>query len=155
MLTKEERKQYNTLFWSEFKQYMKSTRSESGRKVDWLHYPTQIKFIFLRLEATNDYVAIHFDIQPKDAGVREIIWEQMGELKTVLTQAMNGDTGNWIENEYSSVIGNFSRIQWKLDGVNYYNPNDKMKIFSFYKEKLVGFDEFYSNFSEILILLAK
>lgn len=155
MLTKEERKEYNTQFWNDFKTYMKKVRSKSEKKVDWLSYPTQVKYIFLRLEATTNYAAVNFDIQPKDEGVRAIIWEQMDELKTVLTLAMNGDSGNWITNEYNQSAGDFSRIQWKLDHVNYYNLNDKEKIFSFFKEKLVGFDDFYSDFSEILILLAK
>src|SRR5690606_12195426 len=100
-------------------------------------------------------VALNFDIQAKDEGVRAIIWEQMGELKNVLTNAMNGDSGEWIEQTYNPIVGDFSRIQWKLDGVNYNNPSDKEKIFSFFKEKLLGFDEFYNDFSEILILLAK
>ncbi|HRO76524.1 MAG TPA: DUF4268 domain-containing protein [Crocinitomicaceae bacterium] len=155
MLSKEERKAHNNLFWGDFRKYMQPYRSASGRKTDWSSYPTKIKYIFLRLEATSKYVALNFDIQAKDEGVRAIIWEQMGELKNVLTNAMNGDSGEWIEQTYNPIVGDFSRIQWKLDGVNYNNPSDKEKIFSFFKEKLLGFDEFYNDFSEILILLAK
>jgi hypothetical protein len=155
MLTKEERKNHNIAFWNDFRIFMKPIQSESEKRINWLNYPTKVKYLFLRLEATTNFVALNFDIQPKDEGIREIIWEQMTELKAVLTHAMNGDAGTWIELEHNSTTGDFSRIQWKLEHVNYYNPSDKEKIFTFYKEKLVGFDDFYSNFSEILILLAK
>ena len=155
MLTKEERKNHNALFWGEFNRFSRTFRSASGKRTNWLNYRTRIKFIFLRLEATNNYVALNFDIQPKDDGIRQIFWEQMGELKMVLTNAIDGDSGIWIEKEYSEVLGEFSRIQWKLEGVDYYNPEDKEKIFSFFKDKLLGFDQFYNDFNEILILLSK
>lgn len=155
MLTREEKKAYNTQFWEDFKKLMRPISSESGRKVNWLSYPTNVKYIYLRLEANNKFAAINFDIQPKDESIRAIIWEQMEELKTVLTNAMNGDAGEWIVDEYNPAVGYFNRIQWKLENVNYYKPEDKEKIFQFYKNKLVGFDGFYSDFSEILILLAK
>lgn len=155
MLTKEQRRIHNSEFWTDFKKFSKSFRSASGKRVDWLSYPTVVKFIYLRLEATHHYAALNFDIQPKDDGIRAIFWEQMGELKTVLTNAMNGDSGTWIENEYNQTVGEFSRIQWKLEGVDYYKSEDKEKIFDFFREKLLGFDDFYNDFNEILILLAK
>lgn len=155
MFTKEEKRNHNINFWGDFKKFMGKTRSQSGKKIDWLNYPTQIKYVFLRLEANDEFIAIYFDIQPKDEGVRSVMWEQMGELKAVLTNAMNGDVGVWKENEFDTTKGTFSRIEWKLPNVNYYNLEDKNKIFEFFKEKLVCFDDFYNEFNEILILLAK
>ena len=155
MLTKEERKAYNTEFWEDFRKFMRPYASESGKRVNWLNYPTNIRYIYVRLDANNKFAAFNFDIQPKDDGIRAIIWEQMEELKVVLTASMNDENGEWLKDEYQSSTGYFSRIQWKLEDVNYFNPEDKEKIFSFFKNKLLGFDDFYSNFSEILILLAK
>ena len=155
MLSKEDRKLYNAQFWNEFKNFIQKFPSSEGKRIKWLSYPTHIKFVYLRLEATNSYVAVNFDIQPTDEGIRQIFWAQLLELKRVLTDAMQGDSGNWIENESSTALPNFSRIQWKLENVNYFELNDKPKIFAFYKSKLLAFDEFYNNFGEILTLLAK
>lgn len=155
MLTKEERKAYNTEFWEDFRKFMRPYPSESGKRVNWLNYPTNIRYLYVRLDANNKFAALNFDIQPKDEGIRSIIWEQMEELKTVLAASMNGESGEWLKDEYQPSTGYFSRIQWKLEQVNYFKPEDKEKIFFFFKNKLLGFDDFYSNFSEILILLAK
>lgn len=155
MFTKEEKKNHNIYFWGELKKFLGKRRSQSGKRIDWLNYPTKVKYLFLRLEADDTHAAIYFDIQAKDDGIRAILWEQMGELKAVLTESMNGDSGIWIENQYDSIKGDFSRIKWELNDVNYYQKEHQEKIFTFFEEKLLGFDDFYSEFSEILILLAK
>ena len=58
MLTKEELKLYKTTFWEEFKQYMSKHRSASGRKMNWLQYRTDIKYIFLRLQTDKSTVRL-------------------------------------------------------------------------------------------------
>lgn len=154
MLSKQEFKERNTAFWSEFKTYMSKDRSSNGRKMNWLNYPTEIRYIFLRLEADKNGARLCFDIQAKDAGVRAIVWEQMEELKKVLTDTM-GETGDWIFDHHTPQIASFCRIQWEKQGLNFYSDADKPEIFRFLREKLIAFDEFYQDFKDILILLAK
>ncbi len=154
MLSKHELKERNTIFWSDFKSCMSKERSSNGRKMNWLNYPTDIKYIFLRLEADKFGARICFDIQAKDEGVRSIIWEQMEELKKVMTDSM-GESGDWIFNYSTPEITSFSRIKWEITDVNFFVDADQIKIFQFFKEKLIAFDEFYQNFKDILILLAK
>lgn len=155
MLTKEEKKVINQQFWNGFKLFMRGIPSANGKRMNWLNYPTDVKILFLRLEANTRYARVSFDIQAKDSGVRSIIWEQMEELKAVLTNAMQGDSGTW-EFEYSnSSVSSYSTIHWELDNVNYLREKDHEVIYSFFKEKLIGFDDFYQNFKDILILLIK
>ena len=154
MLSKTELREKNILFWNEFTSYMSSDRSSNGKKMNWLNYPTDIKYIFLRLEADKFGARIHFDIQAKDTGVRAVIWEQMEELKKVLSDSM-GDSGIWMPEYSTNEIAAFSRIKWEITDVNFFVEDDKQKIFSFFREKLIAFDEFYQNFKEILILLVK
>lgn len=154
MLSKQELKDRNTAFWNEFKSFMSGHRSSNGRKVNWLNYPTDVKYIFLRLEADKQGARIHFDIQAKDAGVREIMWEQMEELKKVLTDSM-GEPGEWIFDCKSDSIASFCRITWEKSGVNFFREEDQTAIFEFFREKLIAFDEFYQNFKDILVLLSR
>jgi hypothetical protein len=92
------------------------------------------------------------DIQHKDAGIREIIWEQMGELKKVLENAMTHET-IWIQNMHLEDGRDFYRVLWELNNVSFYNENDRLIIFEFLKKRLLEFDEFYQEFKEILISL--
>ena len=154
MLSKEELKQYKINFWEEFKQQMSKHRSASGRKMNWLQYKTDIKYIFLRLETNKSTVRVCFDIQFKDADIRAIVWEQMGELKKVLTDEM-GEEGVWEEHYWNETISDFSRIYWEKTDLNYLNPEKKSAIFDFFEDKSIRFDKFYDVYKDILINLIK
>ncbi len=154
MLSKEALKEKNTAFWTAFKHFMSKTRSANGRKMAWLSYPTDIRHIYLRLHVTHKEVALRFDIQYRDPAIREVFWEQMNELKKVLTDAM-GEEGDWQEHCSSESVPDFCRIEWKREGLNYLNDSDQPAIFEFLKEKLVAFDSFYQEFKDILVFLAK
>lgn len=154
MLSKTELRERNIAFWNEFKTFMYGHRSSNGRKINWLNYPTDIKYVFLRLEADKFGARINFDIQAKDDGVRAIVWEQMEELKKVLTDSM-GESGDWIFDYSTPEIDSFCRIKWEITDVNFFVESDQVKIFEFFRDKLIAFDDFYQNFKDILILLVK
>jgi hypothetical protein len=154
MLSKEELKEKKLRFWDELKKDLAKEKSSSGKRINWLSYPTEIKNIYLRLNVTKKEVELNFDIQFKDQAVREVFWEQMHELKNVLEQEIGTD-GIWIENCYSEAVPIFSRIQWRKENLNYLNESDKQEIFDFFKIKMIAFDNFYQNFKEILLFLSK
>jgi hypothetical protein len=153
MFSKEELKQYKIDFWTAFKKRMQDKRSSNGRKINWLNYPSEIPYIFIRLDANAKEARFMIDIQPKDDGIRAIIWEQLYELKVVFEAEMGTD-GQWLENESSQQVAAFNRISWMLEDVNFFQENDKHKIFDFFEERLVKFDNFYQEFKDILIHLA-
>lgn len=154
MLSKEERKELNTRFWSEFKKEMRSVKSSDGRGINWINYPTSVKDVYVRMIATGKGVRFCFDIQPKDEGIRSILWEQMTELGKVMQDEM-GEATSW--NEFDHVFSNrtVSRICWENTELNFYNNNDIPEIKRFFREKLIAFDAFYQEFKEILISLAE
>ena len=152
MLSKEEHKLYKITFWDEFKKHMQKHRSASGKKINWLQYRTGLKNIFLRLETDKKGIRICFDIQIKEPSVREIVWEQMGELKKVLRDEME-DEGIWEEHFYNETINDFCRIYWEESSLNYLDLNHRKSIFNFFENKLIRFDRFYDNYKDILINL--
>lgn len=152
MLNREELKAKNTEFWSDFRKYMGKVKSSNGRRMNWLNYPSDVKNIYIRLQADASGARLCLDIQPKDDGVREIVWEQMTELKKVMEHCMTHETV-WIDKMQSNDGRTFSRIMWETKDVNFFNPDDKEKIFEFLKNRLLEFDEFYQEFKEILISL--
>ncbi|TNE52754.1 MAG: DUF4268 domain-containing protein [Bacteroidetes bacterium] len=153
MLSKEEQKAFNQEFWTRFKKKMSGQRSANGRKINWLNYPTEIKSLYLRLHADKKGTALRLDLQFRDAEVRDVYWEQMGELKKVLESEMGTDA-QWFEDCSSKEVPHFSRIEWSKEGLNYYQEADQEQIFDFLQEKLLAFDRFYQDYKEILLFLA-
>lgn len=153
MLSKEERKTLNTHFWEGFRKEMRKIKSVNGRNINWINYPSDVKDIYIRLEADQSGARVCVDIQPKDDSIRSILWEQCTELKVV----MEGAVGPAEWNEFDRVFQgrNVSRVQWKVEDLNFYNEEDRIKIKDFLRSKLVQFDAFYQEYKEILILLAE
>lgn len=133
---------------------MRKIPSSNGKGVNWVNYPSDVKDVYIRLQADTNCARLCFDIQPKDEGIRSILWEQMTELRAVMEAEM-GKATSW--NEFDSVFNNrnVSRIYWELSDVNYVIADDQLKMKAFLKEKLLQFDTFYQEFKEILILLSE
>jgi hypothetical protein len=154
MLSKEARKERNLLFWAAFKEVMRKHVSSSGRRVNWATYPTQVKNTYLRLISDGKLTAVCYDIQFKDAGIKAIFWEQLGELKKVLEASMQQET-SWEENFTTKEGLSIGRISWTIENLNFYNDEDWDKIYAFFKIRLVEFDGFYQEFKDILIALVE
>lgn len=154
MLSKEERKERNQQFWEAFKKMMRPIRSSNGKPMNWINYPSDVKDVYIRLEVDNKGARLCFDIQPKDDGIRSILWEQMTELKVVM-ESETGEATGW--DEFHHYVGDrpVSRIYWEDDTLNFYKDEDQPKIMEFLKEKLISFDAFYQEFKDILINLAE
>ena len=152
MLSKEERSELNTRFWTGFKKTMNSHKSSNGRVINWLNYPSDVKGIYIRMEVDTNFARLCFDIQFKDDGIRSLVWEQMGELKKVLEATMQHETF-WIEHTISRENFAFSRICWELKGVSLYNNQDTEAIYSFLRSRIIEFDSFYQEFKDIIINL--
>ncbi len=153
MYSKDEVKTIKTLFWSSFKSKIEKHRSVSGRRINWLHYPSEIDHIYIRLDADKEGARFSFDIQGKDLGVRSIIWEQMYELKVVLEKEMGTD-GKWLEAISNETVPEFNRIIWEITDVNLFSTADHKKITQFLMERILSFDRFYQEFKDILTNLA-
>lgn len=153
MLSKEEHKKLNQDFWDGFKKEMRQIPSSNGRRINWINYPTDVKSIFLRIVIDKNVVKLCFDIQPKDQGIKEILFEQMTELRKVMEASMTYQT-NWIESLNTSDGRVISRISWENNEFNFYDRNDWREIYTFLKKRLVEFDNFYQEFKDILINLA-
>ena len=153
MLSKEELKEKNSTFWNNFRKVMNNESSVSGRQINWINYPTDVKDIYVRMEVDSKGVSLCFDIQPKSDSIREILWEQMTELKAVMESEM-GIEADWNEESHFWNERLISRIKWENKELNYFNEDDVPKIIDFLKDKLIRFDKFYQEYKEILINLA-
>lgn len=120
---------------------MSKTPAADGSRMNWLNYPSGIKFIHIRTDADENGARFTFDVQAKDEGVRSIFWEQMQELKVVMENEMGTD-GIWLEDCSSAAVPHFSRILWERNGVSIFRREDYSEIFAFLEDRLVRFDAF-------------
>lgn len=151
MLTKEERKERNTAFWNQFRKEMRSVKSSAGKNIDWVAYPTKVKDLYLRMEADKDGARFCIDIQPKDDGIRALLYEQMQELRRVMEDEMGPGIWNEFHGECSG--RNVSRIYWEQKGINFFNDDNLPQFKSFFSRKLIDFDQFYEEYKDILLAL--
>ena len=152
MLSKEELKEKNSQFWDQFRKQIKDRRSSNGRQMNWINYPTDVKDVYVRMEVDANGARLCFDVQPKDDGIRSIIWEQMTELKKVMNDTM-GIEADWNEESHYWNGRLISRIKWEDNTLNFHKEEDLEAINTFLTDKLVRFDVFYQEFKDILINL--
>jgi hypothetical protein len=154
MLTKEERKALNTEFWTSFQKEMRGVKSANGKAIKWINYPSDVKDMYIRLEADSKGARLCIDIQPKDDGIRSILWEQLTELRVVMEDTV-GKATSWDEQSHTFQNRTVSRVYWELPETNFFVAEDRIKMKAFLKSKLIDFDQFYQEYKEILILLAE
>ena len=153
MISKEELKEKNTAFWDEFRKVMNKETSSAGRQINWINYPTDVNDIYIRMEVDAKGSRLCFDVQPKSDDIRSILWEQMTELKAIMTQEM-GIEAVWNEESHYWNERLISRIKWENNDLNYYNEEDVPKIIEFLRDKLLRFDKFYQEYKDIIVNLA-
>lgn len=154
MLSREALKERNTTFWNEFRKEMRGVKSSNGRGMNWINYPTDVKDVYVRMKASGKGCVISFEIQPKDDGIRAILWEQMTELKVVM-ESETGPATDWVEFSHIFSGRNVSRIYWEDTSLNFYDEKQTPLVKAFFKERLIAFDAFYQEYKEILISLAE
>lgn len=154
MFSKEEKKEINTAFWKGFRSKMKCIPNAEGKFINWLNYPTQLKPFYLRLFVDQKHARVSLDIQIKDEGVRQLVWEQMTELQKVLENE-TGPADFWHASSTNEVGQEIAQIIWIKQHVSLYNKKNHTEIYSFFEDQLLGFDRFYQDYKEILFGLLK
>jgi hypothetical protein len=144
MYSKQEAAQLKQEFWTTFGKYMSPVQSAEGEKINWINYKTGEKDIFFRMQADNKGAMISIDITHKDKEIQQLYFEQFQEVKKFL-DAATGEDWLWqlhTADEYGKVI---SRIANMLTGVSIFKKEDWPELISFYKQRMIALDEFWSN----------
>ena len=148
MYSKEFIKETKTLFYTSFGKFMKKNRSRLGKKVKWMNYPTKVKDIYIRLYADNKSASVFIDLQHSDEGIRLLFYDQFLELKKVFEQYNNSEW-QWCKETCNDIGLPCSRIITSIENVSIYDKSTWKKIFQFYEDKLLNFDEFWIEFNEV------
>lgn len=116
--------------------------SADGLRINWINYKTGIKNLFFKTIAESKTACIM--IEMSDPNMRELMYEQMEELKSVLHATLN-EEWDWqpeVHDEHGKVV---SRISKSIDNVSVFRQEDWPELISFFKPRIIALDEFWSD----------
>lgn len=145
MFTKDELKQIRIVFWDGFGSLMQKERSLTGKRKNWTNYKSNIKGVYFRMDVTDKEAFLAIDIQIKDNGVRDIVWEQFSETHLLLKNCIGNEMEllpSYSLTEYCEV----HRMKWSLPDVSLFNKQQHEEIYEFLRLKIKGLDEYWSDF---------
>jgi len=141
MFSKEESASLRKEFWTS---YGKSF----PRK--WLLYNTQIKDFNFKFVANQKEAMVCLDIESFDRTKNELLFEQVLELKSNLTEDYLPDV--IFDELYPLDNGKIiHRIYVKYNGeFNIYNKNTWQNVYLFFNEAMHQFEDFYEDFEDFI-----
>lgn len=141
MWSKEEVRNRNIRFYTNFGIYMKKHAKEHGEKIRWVNYRTGLNTVHFKLDTFKNSSKVCIDITGKDKGVREVFFEQFEEFKTLLSIRM--DKLDWIQ-EYRIDSGIYiTRIYTELRGPSINKESDWGEIYRFFEKNILALHDFW------------
>ena len=141
MFSKEESLQLRKEFWTSF-------GKSFPRK--WVLYHTKIKDFSFKFVADKKQALVCLDIESTYKSKNELLFDQLLELKTILTEDYLPDVifdelylldnGKMIHRIYVPYKGDF----------NIHDKNTWQNVFLFFKEAMHQFEEFYETYEDFI-----
>jgi len=144
MYSKKEASQLREAFWTAFGQYMSPIPSSEGEKINWVNYKTGEKFIQFRMWAVGKSAGISIDITGKEAGIRQLLFEQLLQFRSLLTSHLE-EEWNWQEQYRDEDGRELARVATQLDDVSVFRQEDWPQLISFFKPRIMALDAFWSE----------
>lgn len=143
MFSKGESSRIREEFWTVFGKYMNPIFSAEGIKINWVNYHTGIKDVYFRMNTGRGSNWIGISIEHRDKGIRELYFEQLLELKTMLHATLEEE---WIWQRDVSIDGkSTSRIYVELPHVSVFNREQWHELISFFKPRIIALDAFWAD----------
>ena len=143
MYTKEELSRQRQAFWTAFGQYMRPVPGAEGGRVNWVNYKTGVAGIYFRMDAGNGEARIAIELVHTDMALQRAAYEALVALKAVLHSTV-GEEWEWLPMMQDESGRITSRVGTRLQGANISDTEDWPRLISFFKERIVALDEFWS-----------
>ncbi len=143
MYSKQEISRQKQAFWTAFGQYMQPVTSADGGKVHWVNYKTGVPGIHFRMNADGGEASIAIVLSQQDNAMQQQQYAQLLQLKSMLHDTL-GEEWRWqpmITDEHGKTI---SSIGTKITGVNLTNNEHWPALISFFKQRIIALDAFWS-----------
>lgn len=118
--------------------------SSEGMRINWINYHTRVPDVFFRMDAGAKEGSIAITLEHRDAGIRDLYFEQFLELRDLL-HATLGEEWVWERNIILADGREISRIVKTLSGVSIFNKDQWPDLISFFKPRIIALDSFWEN----------
>ena len=141
MFSKEESSQLRKEFWTSF-------GKSFPRK--WVLYKTKIKDFGFKFVADKKQALVCLDIESFDRTKNELLFDQVLELKNILTEDYLPDV--IFDELYVLESGKIiHRVYVKYNGdFNIHNKNTWQNVYYFFNEAMNQFEEFYEDYEDFI-----
>lgn len=143
MYSRQEASRLRQDFWTRFGQYMTPVLSADGERINWVNYRTGEPQLNFRMDAGPQEATVALVLSHRDAGMRELYYQQLLELK-MLFEATAGADWHWIPVS-TTERGTVSKVEQTLTGVSVFRPEDWPALISFFKMRIMALDAFWSQ----------
>ncbi|WP_460569138.1 DUF4268 domain-containing protein [Flaviaesturariibacter terrae] len=144
MFSRKEASELRQAFWTTFGQYLQPILSADGERVNWVNYKTGEKDISFRMETGNRAAQIGIVLAHKDAGLRQLYWEQFVQLRPQL-EAHTGEEWTWQPEYYDEWGAVSGRIYTEQEDLLVLRRPDWPALIQFFKPRIIALDAFWSE----------
>ena len=144
MYSRQEAAQLKQEFWTAFGQYLSPVLSAEGERINWINYKTGEKNIFFRLHADNKNASVSIELTHKDRDIQQLYFEQFVQFKKLL-ESTTGEEWQWQLHTADDFGKTISKIYTELKDVSIFKKEDWSRLISFFKQRIIALDEFWSN----------
>jgi hypothetical protein len=144
MYSRQETSRLRQEFWTIYGKYMSPVLSAEGTKINWVNYRTGIRQIAFRMFADHQKAFAGIEMLHKDEGIQEINFNKFFQLKNIFEKTLPG-TWIWKLHDQDEEGRRVSRIYQVLEPVNIFDKQDWPALISFFKEREIAFDAFWTE----------
>jgi len=144
MFKRQEASRIREEFWTTFGRYMSPVSSAEGMKINWINYKTGLKDVYFRMDVNQKSAMISVALEHNEPGVRDLYFQQLQELKTLLHAALE-EEWIWQSNTHLATDKVISRIYKEITGVSVLNKEQWPELISFFKPRIIALDRFWEN----------
>lgn len=144
MYSKTQASEIRQEFWTTFGQFMAIQPRAESTKINWVNYKTGVKHLSFKMDAGTTTASICIEMNHPDLAIQALMFEQFYELKKILQDNLQ-ESWEWelhASDQQGKVI---STIKKTIDQVNIYKKEDWSILIPFFKQRMIGLHEFWSD----------
>ncbi len=149
MYSKKEEAVLREKFWTSFGLYLAPVLSSSGKKIHWINYKTDVRFIHFKMDVNSDhaYIGMEFSGNNKD-----MYFKLLRTLKNEFEIAVDE---KWIWEQDAVINGKrLNRVYKTIQPVNIYRQSDWPAIIGFLKSQIIALDQFWNMQKDLFEFVA-